>query len=297
MPRYLLDQPVILSSKVAQRNLDGTKTPVNPGGATFTILRPDQTTTPYASPTVGTPAVGDVSQTIPATDLTQTGPYQWKLVTTGAGAGTATGSFSVADPFDPELLSLEDAKQALNKSSLIFDDDGELELYIAAVTRLVEKYIGPVNPRTVTNRRLYPRSDGAIQVRTLPPFDSDSALLTVTSLTSSTGTVYTPAAADIEPVNGLIYPPASYGFGYYSGGPFVAVYRVGLSEVPEDIHLAAREVLMHLWRSQRGGAGASGLRAGGGGFEDATLAAEAFAYAKSYGVLDILRPYQQPGIA
>jgi hypothetical protein len=96
--RYLLGNPVRLSNTVRQRNADGTLTLVNPTTAVYTVLRPDGTTQTYSSPT--SDGTGLLHQDLSDTaDVTQLGVYQWKLKTTGAGAGTATGSFQIVESF------------------------------------------------------------------------------------------------------------------------------------------------------------------------------------------------------
>jgi hypothetical protein len=62
---------------------------------------------------------------------------------------------------------------------------------------------------------------------------------------------------------------------------------VGLSAVPPDLSLAARMVLGRAWETQRG---AVGLPLAETGAEAAV--GEAFAYLKSYGVLEMLNPYR-----
>lgn len=286
--RIPVGQPVRLSTTV--KDIAGVLG--NAGALTLTILKPDLTTQAYATPT--NDGMGLYHQDVPAADLSQIGHYQFKWVSTGTNAGVSSGAFDVVDPFDTELLSLEDAKQALNKSGLGTTDDAEIEVYIAAITRTIEKYIGPVNPRTVTDRRLNAMPDGSVWVRTRPPLDRQLAMLTVTSLTSAGGTVYSPLVADIDAVNGIIYPTST---SYYYGGPYTAVYRVGLSGVPEDISLAARQVLIHLWRTQRGPGAVGGSRVIGASLDEGAIGAEAFAYAKSYGVLEMLNPYRQASVA
>ena len=51
---------------------------------------------------------------VPAVDLTQLGHYQYAWVSTGTGAGVAPGDFDVYDPYEVAVLSLQDAKDALN---------------------------------------------------------------------------------------------------------------------------------------------------------------------------------------
>lgn len=55
----------------------------------------------------------------------------------------------MADPLD--VLTLAEAKQALNISESVIKHDAELPSYITAVSQRLDLYIGPVVQRTVTN--------------------------------------------------------------------------------------------------------------------------------------------------
>jgi hypothetical protein len=93
--RYLSGQPVRINWTI--RDV-ATGALVNPGAQTLTLLKPDASTSTYSTP--GTTGTGLFFQDIPASpDLSQFGYYQWKVVSTGTGAGVTTGSFQVADSF------------------------------------------------------------------------------------------------------------------------------------------------------------------------------------------------------
>lgn len=245
MARYALGQPIRLSTTVR----DVTGAPVAAGTLTLTVQKPDLTQQVYASPT--NDGVGLYHQDIPAGDLTQLGLHQYKWVSTGAGAGVVSGSFEVSDPLAPSLLSLEDAKAQLNVTATVNDD--ELRTFVAAASAMVERFVGPVGLRVVTEQ-----VSGDRWVLSSPP---------VVSITSVTAALSGLAA---WPVADLAFSPAgvvTHGSGYPLGGPYTVVYRAGSTVVPPAVGLAARIILQHLWSTQRGGSSRPGMGGGGGGYD------------------------------
>jgi hypothetical protein len=259
-----------IQTTVEQRNLDGTYTKVDPTTIVGTLLLPDQTTTPF---TPSKDAVGEYHADLSPTLLAaQTGPYQWKVITTGPGAGEQDGSFEVVDPFAAELLSVEDGRAVLN---LVGDSqDAELEVYVAAVTEAIEDDIGPVGRRTVTET-VYPEN-GILFLKVKP-------VLSITSVTPYLGIALGSSAYMLTPA-GNIYP-AAYSTGFYAAY-YTVVYVAGRTSVQAKVNLAARMVLKHLWSFQQGPSAT--IRAGFGP-DNSELTSEAFAYVKSYGVQDLLK--------
>lgn len=275
--RYQQGQPVRVDWRVY--DIDGT-TPVNPTTQTLTVLRPDATTQAYTSPS--TSGTGVFYQVLPATDLTQVGEYQWKVVTVGDGAGVVTDSFSVIDPFETELLSLDDARQHLNLTGTT--NDAELEVYLAAVTDAIEAYIGPVGRRTVTET-VYPTS-GVLLLSTSP-------VLSITSITPYAGVALGAGTYSLRP-GGFVYP-ATYAAGFYAP-EYAVVYVAGRAAVPAAVNMAARLVLQRLWETQRGGSVSPQII--GAASADFGVEQTAFSYVKSYGVRELLDPYRlAPAVA
>lgn len=235
MSRYPLGAPIRLSTEV--RDIAGVL--ANAGALTLTLLKPDGTTLPpYSSPT--NDSTGKYHQDVPAADLTLAGHWQYKWVSTGANAGVSSGSFDVYDPFDSELLSLDDAKQHLNIPAATTTYDAELEVYVAATTGSVEGIIGPVGRRTVTET-VYP-SSGVLLLSTTP-------VLSLTSVTPYAGTALTVGSLVLSPNSGVVYPGT---YGSFWASSYVVVYTVGRASVPAEVNLAARIILAHLWETQRG---------------------------------------------
>lgn len=280
MARVKQGQGYRIQTTVEQRNLDGTYTKVDPTTILGTLLLPDQTTQSF-TPTKD--AVGEYHADLSPTLLaTLTGHWQWKVITTGPGAGEQDGSFEVVDPFATELLSIEDARQHLNLTS--DDQDAELEVYLAAVTEAIEAYIGPVGRRTVTET-VYP-SSGVLLLRTTP-------VLSLTSVTPYLSAALTVGSLTVDTSAGIVYP-GSYG-GFYASR-YDVVYVAGRAAVPAAVNLAARLVLQRLWDTQQGQSVSP--RAGFGAEDLGDTGTAAFAYVKSYGVRELLDPYRlAPAVA
>lgn len=276
MSRYQLGAPIRLSTEV--RNLAGALE--NAGALTLSVLKPDQTTQVYSTPT--NDGAGLYHQDVPAADLTQLGHYQFRWLSTGANAGVSSGDFDVIDPFAAELLSLDDAKQHLNLTSTA--SDAELEVYLAAVTDAIEAYIGPVGRRTVTETA-YP-SSGVLLLRTTP-------VLSLTSVTPYASAALTVGSLVVDTSAGIVYPGTYGGFWATS---YTVVYVAGRAAVPAAVNMAARLVLQRLWETQRGGSASPQII--GAASPDLGVEQTAFSYLMAYGVREMLAPYRlAPAVA
>ncbi len=143
---------------------------------------------------------------------------------------------------DGALLTLADAKAQLNMRTSL--DDDELLYYIAAATREIERRAGAVVPRAVTEV-VRQRGGRTLMLATRP-------VLSVTSATAlNGGTLDVSALYVASPKAGLVRRTDD---GLISGGPWTVVYQAGRDGIPENIGLAARMLVQHLWETQRGGA-------------------------------------------
>lgn len=179
------------------------------------------------------------------------------------------------------LLNLAEAKAQLNITG--DTDDLELQAYIDALPAVIERIVGPVENRTVTEM-----IDG---------YGTRLALSQVpaVSLTSLTPVLTGGLAIDAGDVvldgeSGILRRRDGAAF---RGGPWTAVYVAGRGEVSPTINLASRMLLQHLWRTQLAQA-RGGLAGGGGDFEPIP----GLAYAVPNRVLELLEAYKQPaGVA
>ncbi|WP_371670024.1 phage gp6-like head-tail connector protein [Streptomyces sp. NBC_00289] len=183
------------------------------------------------------------------------------------------------------LLTLAEAKAQLDIDTST--DDLELQVYVNALTATIERHVGPVEIRTVTETV---NSRGPALALTQAP---------VASLTSLTplqmgGTAVAVEDVYVDPDSGVVRRADG---GNFYGGPWRAVYQAGRGSVPPTINLAARILLQHLWRTQYGASrGLSGV--GGGDDYSVTEPVPGWGYAIPNRVLQLLEPYKvPPGVA
>lgn len=183
------------------------------------------------------------------------------------------------------LLTLAEAKAQLDISGI--GDDVELQAYIDALTAPIERYVGPVENRTVTEtvdgrgRTIAVTQVPAVSLTSLTPILTGGAALATDDVV-------------LDGDTGIIRRRDG---GSFYGGPWTAVYEAGRGEVPPTINLAARILLQHLWRTQYGASrGLSGI--GGGEDFSVTEAVPGWGYAIPNRVLQLLEPYKvPPGVA
>jgi len=251
MARYPLNQPIRLSTTVR----DVTGTLVNAGALTLLVkIRnadgSSTTTGTYASP--ANDGTGLYHQDVPVTDLAAAGHYQYTWTATGAGAGVSFGDFDVFDPFEPALLPLQDAKDALNIPPSNTTVDTELAVYIATIESAIESYTGgPILNTTITNERTEMMAlQTVIPVRQRP-------LVSVTSITSASGgAIDISGGLDLDQNAGVIRRKLGLPFygPFYSWLPQVTVtYVAGWgTTTPAAFNTAARLIIQSLWESQHG---------------------------------------------
>jgi hypothetical protein len=278
MARYGLGSGVRVKTPTAI--VDATGTAINPSTIKLTVKKPDGTTQDYTSPT--NDGTGLYHQDVPKTDLTTIGHYSyWWTATTPDGV-SPTSTLEIYDPGEVTILALQDAKDMLNKSQLVFTDDNEVLRMIATIQASLEKAIGgPVITRTITNERLRVGNGyRTLTVRYRP-------LVSVTSITDvAGGASISLTDIDVDYATGVIRRKLQLPF--WSWGPFYLVtYTAGLgTAVPPAITTAALLILANLWQSQTGGAVAV---PGVGGDETVTL--PGWGYAIPQRAAQLLSPY------
>ncbi|MFD5251330.1 head-tail connector protein [Streptomyces bobili] len=183
------------------------------------------------------------------------------------------------------LLTLAEAKAQLNLKT--DTDDTELQTYIDAVTEPIEEYIGPVEPREVTEQHDAESGRRILVLRTSP----------LLSLTSVEGVL---AGGVSYPVDGLVLDPDTGEVRRRDRGVFrgllLATLQAGRPEITPTINLAARMLVQHLWRTQH--PTRSGALPGGGDDYSVSQPIPGFGYAVPNRVLELLQPYRlPPGVA
>ncbi|MFE6482399.1 head-tail connector protein [Streptomyces sp. NPDC057757] len=183
------------------------------------------------------------------------------------------------------LLTLAEAKAQLDIDTTT--DDVELQVYVDALTAAIERHVGPVEDREVTE--VIDGRGTAVCVTQVP-------VISVTSLTPllAGGAALETGDLAVDKDAGVIRRTDG---GSFSGGPWTAVYEAGRGGIPPTINLAARILLQHLWRTQYGASrGLSGV--GGGEDYSVTEPIPGWGYAIPNRVLQLLEPYKvPPGVA
>jgi hypothetical protein len=192
---------------------------------------------------------------------------------------------------DPRLvISMADARAALNIADTDTSHDDEIRLYVAAATEVIEDLTGPVLSASVVETHSGEARTG------LSLFKRATAITTVTedgtSLSVGTDCVF-------DSVANVLWRGAYAGASEWSEltpSNVVVTYTVGAAIVPPNVVLAARELVRHLYA-----VGQQPWRAPyGGGLDDIPMATTPSGYAVPKRVLDLLRPSaanRMPGFA
>lgn len=158
------------------------------------------------------------------------------------------------------MITLDAAKEQVNIPASDATHDTELQAYVDAVTAVVERQTGEVvTPQSFTERHdvAYRRADRYDVYR---PHVSlvlqRHPVISLTSVARVDGTqTWNVADLDVDP-SGLVRVQA----GAQLYGLILVTYQAGYSSVPPAWALAARFIVQHLWKTQRG---SSGPRMGG----------------------------------
>lgn len=237
MTTYEVGQTATVALKVYDST--GALADLGGGSPTCTVTKPDGTTT--------TATVTKNS----------TGYYQGDYATTVAGrhrftftgSGTNSGALPWSDvvdvwPSDPRLIiSLADAKAALNVPAGTRVNDDELRLYIAATTPVIEDIVGSV--LTGTKSETF---DGGVRAILLAEVPSAITSVTVDGVATSQ------YVANLS--SGIIFSGSSSTPWMFNQGiqNVTVTYTVGQQQIPPNVILAAREEVRFLYQiGQQGG--------------------------------------------
>jgi hypothetical protein len=199
------------------------------GTISVAVTRPDGTTFPTPSVSSQPPITSTFTP-----DMAGRWLIRWASV-------TPAGAYSdIVDvwPVDPRfIISLDDAKAALNMTTMDNAQLDDLRLYIAAATPVIEDIVGVVVPRTVVQK-----SDGGMS----------SVILWETPVSVQSVTENGSAITDywLDTQAGIIYGgTATSGRKFATGrGGVVVTYTAGYQVIPANIRLATRELVRHWWQ-------------------------------------------------
>lgn len=249
---------------------------------TLTVTLPDGTAAAGSPFTVTPTSTGTYGYDLPST---QVGRYVGYWQSTGLNAGAFTQVFDVAAAASTAIVSLDDVKAQLNLSTTT--SDAELVPFIAAATRVVEKFVGPVVVRSYAERVSASRPFVSYLPRIGPGL---TPLLTLTSVVP----LYTTGVSSWGPGNIVLDPNTGElrqisGLSLY-GGPWTVTYLAGQQVVDPAWQMAALIIVQHLWETQRG---ASSLPLQP--TDDAFVPGAGFAI--PYRAMDLLKLDAMPGLA
>lgn len=211
---------------------------VNALTVALTITKPDGTS---VTPTLGDPV--------------STGLYRYNHVSTTAGrhvgrwlftffGGSTTAYVETFDvrPADPGyILSLSDAKAALNVPVTETSDDEEIRSLVEAVTIVVEDHVGEAIVRRTVTDHLWAGGSDHLLTNKVP-------IISVTSVLRGTDD-YTWPTADLSVRTAEWGEVVSDGEPFY--GDLTVVYVAGRTVIPANYIEAAKVILKHLWQTQQ----------------------------------------------
>lgn len=227
---------------------------IDPASVTITIRNPAGTTVASGVWPAGTIVRDDEGRfhldvpTGAGGTITTTGTYFVEAVSTGTVVDESDW-FDLIPAGLPGLLTLADAKNALGKTRTV--DDVELQLFVDAVNTWLDKEIGPVVPRTVTETVYASRG---VLILSWP----------VLSISSATRYGASVSTAGWTEQRGIVRAPYAA-----LAGDYAVTYLAGYSPVPADLQLALRELVQHWWATQRAASPAVGAAGSGevGGYD------------------------------
>lgn len=229
----------------------------NAGGTvTLTVVLPDNTST---TPTVTNPSVGRYQcDFVP----TQVGRHSVRWVATGTNSSAYSDVFDVRPSDLGMIISMADAKKALNIPSVNTDDDEEIRAYVEATTRVIELWRNEL----IVRQTVVERHDSVRVVNTLMRSEraydmgyeaggatrritvNSGPLLSVTAVERVDGSyTWDTAQLDVDTNRGTItvlFGPLFYGF-------IQVTYVAGYPIIPANYALAAKIILAHIWETQR----------------------------------------------
>lgn len=235
---------------------------------------------------------GGAPDTPPSFVRDSTGLYHadYQTITVGRHVGTISTtnptttkglSFDI-NPVGPQfagIVSLAAGKRHINEDMTQTAHDDEIMEFILVGTDIIENVIGAVVMRTITNERH--SAGGSLWLRKYP-------IVSVTSIQPylTFGVGYPISLIRWDNDSGRVERLDGYPF---IGGPFAVTYAAGRQIVSQTIIGAAKQILAHLWETQR-----SGMSASGPSEEDVMYAIRGKEYTVPRRVLELLQPGKKP---
>jgi hypothetical protein len=140
------------------------------------------------------------------------------------------------------VLTLDEVKEHLGIDLADTDEDVELQRFIDAAESAVGRKCGGIGPATVTGR-----VDGYSRTLVLPT----APVVSLTSVTPVGGTALDVSSLDLNVAAGVV---ESLDGSAFTARRYDVVFQSGRTTAPPDLLLAAKELVRHLWLTQRGAA-------------------------------------------
>jgi hypothetical protein len=176
------------------------------------------------------------------------------------------------------VLALPVAKAHLNITRT--DHDLDLQASVDAAEAVIARLCGPLEPTPTTARV----DGGPVLLLTVTP------AISLTSVTPVDGAALTLADLYLDGTAGVV----SYTLGGTFGSPaYTVVYSAGRATCPDDLLMAVKELVRHLWQSQRGPTRRPGSPPSGGVANTVPGAAHTLPFR----VTELIGPHLQPGFA
>jgi hypothetical protein len=222
--------------------VDVNGAPVDAGAVALTITDPTGVVTDAAG-------IGHVNASGVYTydfNVVAAGRHTIRWVGTGANAGVYTDIFHALAADPRFLLSRGDARAQLRKPGGDTVDDDELRLYLAAVTSIVEDIVGAQASTSGSTT-----FDGGKDAVLLPSAVSAVLQVTEDGVVLAAGSDYTVNASSGIVHRGTQLAP----YTFLPGRQNIVVTWAGAGADDENIRLAARIILRHLWQADGAGGG------------------------------------------
>jgi hypothetical protein len=212
---------------------DITDNLADPTTITATVTEPDGTEN---LPDVTRSSIGVYYLDFP---VAQAGRHTVYWQTTGLNQGASVDNFD-AQEIAP-VLSVAEVKAHLNVTD--YADDSEILAFIDAAVGIAEGVVGSIENRTVTETHNGGRATVCLNV---PPVVSVSAV-------TENGTSVAASGWDVS-TNGVLTRTSGYSTGVFTSGfnNVSVTYVSGRSSIPADLRHALKELVRHLWETQRG---------------------------------------------
>lgn len=175
------------------------------------------------------------------------------------------------------VLDLDDAKAYLRIDADKYND--ELQATIDAAEAAISRRVGPLEPTPVTSTVL-----GGYRVLVLPAYP----VVSVTSVTASNGSTVDVADLFVDETGVL-----SKAFDRFTSGTYTVAYVAGRSTCPDDLLIAVKELVRHLWQASQRGNG----RPGSPQSDNTANTVPGAAYLFPFRVEQLLAPHVSPRVA